>query len=158
MLNAQGDTKSYRNFLIIGFFMNLVLDPLLIFGWFGLPQLGTIGVALATVIIQIFGTLYMIYRLKKSPIFELQSFKNAPFKFEVIVQLFNQGFPASLNMMTIALGVFVINFYVLKYAGSTTIAAYGAAMRVEQLILLPALGLNIATLTLVGQNFGAKKF
>ncbi len=158
LLNAQGDTKSYRNFLIIGFFMNLILDPLFIFGWLGLLKLSTVGVALATILIQVFGTLYMIYRLRKSSQFDLHAFKNAPFKLDVIIQLFKQGFPASLNMMTIALGVFVINYYVLKYAGATTIAAYGAAMRVEQLILLPALGLNIATLTLVGQNYGAKSF
>lgn len=158
MLNAQGDTKSYRNFLIIGFFMNLFLDPLFIFGWFGLPKLGTTGVALATVIVQAIGSVYMISRLKKSPIFKLSRFKAERFKPQVVLQLFQQGFPASLNMMTIALGVFVINFFVLKYAGSVTIAAYGVAVRVEQLVLLPALGLNIAALTLSGQNYGAKLY
>lgn len=158
MLNAQGDTKSYRNFLIIGFFMNLFLDPLFIFGWFGLPKLGTTGVALATVIVQAIGSVYMISRLKKSPIFKLSLFKAERFKPQVVLQLFQQGFPASLNMMTIALGVFVINFFVLKYAGSVTIAAYGVAVRVEQLVLLPALGLNIAALTLSGQNYGAKLY
>ncbi len=59
LLSAQGETRPYRNFLVIGFFMNLILDPLFIFGWFGLPKLGVAGVALATVIVQFFGTIYL---------------------------------------------------------------------------------------------------
>jgi len=62
-LNAQGDTKTYRKFLIFGFFLNLILDPLFIYGWFGLPKLDTVGVALATVIVQGIGTVYMIYKV-----------------------------------------------------------------------------------------------
>jgi Na+-driven multidrug efflux pump len=59
-------------------------------------------------------------------------------------------------MMTIAIGFFVINRYVLLYGGDFAMAAYGAATRIEQVALLPALGLNIAALSLVGQNFGAR--
>jgi putative MATE family efflux protein len=159
LLNAQGDTKSYRNFLIIGFFLNLILDPLFIFGWFGLPMLGTVGVALATVIVQAIGTVYLTYRLLNSTIFELTTFKQSLLSYKTIGNLLKQGMPASLNMATIAIGVFVINYFVLAYAeGSATIAAYGAAMRLEQMALLPALGLNIAALTITGQNFGAKKY
>jgi Na+-driven multidrug efflux pump len=45
-LSSRGMTKPYRNFLVVGFFLNLILDPLLIFGWLGLPKLGTMGVRL----------------------------------------------------------------------------------------------------------------
>jgi Na+-driven multidrug efflux pump len=69
--------------------------------------------------------------------------------------LLRQGIPASLNSATIALGVFVINYFVLMYGGDTTIAAYGVSLRIEQLILLPTIGLNIAVLSIVGQSFGA---
>lgn len=159
ILNSQGDTKSYRNFLIIGFFLNLILDPLFIFGWFGLPKLGTVGVALATVIIQGIGTVYLIIRVLKSPLFEWVDFRKSHASVKTVNEILKQGVPASLNMATIAIGVFVINFYVIRYApGPATIGAYGAAMRIEQIALLPALGLNIATLTIVGQNFGAKLY
>jgi putative MATE family efflux protein len=157
ILSAQGDTKSYRNFLIVGFFMNLILDPLFIFGWFGLPEMGVIGIALATVIVQIVGTLYLSYKVTKSPLFNLSTFIKEPISFVTMSSLFKQGMPASLNMATIAIGVFVINYFILYYDNATTIAAFGAAVRVEQIALLPALGLNIATLTIAGQNFGAKK-
>jgi len=159
LLNAQGDTKSYRNFLIIGFFLNLLLDPLLIFGWFGLPQMGTMGVALATVIIQAIGSVYLAQRLGVSSLFDRQAFFRQRPDMAIIQQLIGQGLPASLNMATIALGVFITNYFVLAFApGPDTIAAYGASMRIEQIALLPALGLNTAALTITGQNFGAGKY
>jgi putative MATE family efflux protein len=158
LLASQGNTKPYRNYLIIGFFMNLILDPLLIFGWFGLPALGTVGVALATVIVQLFGTVYLSYRWMKSELFDQTMLKKAKASLSTIGELLKQIIPSSLNSATIALGIFIINYYVLFYGGSQTIAAYGAAVRIEQLILLPTLGLNIAALNIVGQNFGAGNF
>lgn len=158
ILNAQGDTKSYRNFLITGFFLNLILDPLLIYGWFNIPKLGTMGVALATIIVQMLGTIYLIYKVIKSPIINWIEFKKSSVSITTIKNLFKQSIPASLNMATIAIGVFVINYFILYFASPSTIAGYGAAVRVEQLALLPAFGLNIAVLTIVGQNFGAKKY
>lgn len=158
LLASQGNTKPYRNYLIIGFFMNLILDPLLIFGWFGLPALGTVGVALATVIVQIFGTVYLASQWMKSELFDAAKFKKSFGSFETVRALLKQVIPASLNTATIALGVFIINYFVLLYGGSQTIAAYGAAVRIEQLVLLPTLGLNVAVLSIVGQNFGAGNF
>jgi putative MATE family efflux protein len=158
LLASQGNTKPYRNYLIIGFFMNLILDPLLIFGWFGLPALGTVGVALATVIVQIFGTVYLTSQWMKSELFDIAKFKKSFGSFSTVRALLKQVIPASLNTATIALGIFIINYYVLMYGGSQTIAAYGAAVRIEQLVLLPTLGLNVAVLSIVGQNFGAGNF
>lgn len=158
LLASQGNTKPYRNYLIIGFFMNLILDPLLIFGWFGLPALGTVGVALATVIVQFFGTIYLTYRWMKSELFDLNMLKAAFASLSTIKELLKQIIPSSLNSATIALGIFIINYYVLFYGGSQTIAAYGAAVRIEQLVLLPTLGLNVAVLSIVGQNFGAGNY
>ena len=60
-------------------------------------------------------------------------------------------------MITVGVGIFVITYY-LGIFGKEEVAAYGIATRIEQLFLLPTIGLNIATLTLVGQNNGAKKF
>jgi len=138
--------------------MNVILDPLFILGWFGLPKMGTAGVALATVIVQAFGTFYLAYRLTKSEHFIAHEFKACKVSLQTWGEILKQGVPASLNMMTIALGVFVINYFVIKFAGDVTIAAYGAAVRIEQLALLPALGLNTATLTMTGQNYGAKQY
>lgn len=158
LLNAQGDTITYRNILIIGFFLNLILDPLLIFGWFGLPKLGTVGVALATIIVQVLSTFYMTYKLIKSPVFSFALLIKSKMSLDTIKALLKQGVPSSLNMATIAIGVFVINYFILHFADAPTIAGYGAAIRIEQLVLLPALGFNVAVLTITGQSFGAELF
>lgn len=62
--------------------------------------------------------------------------------------------PAALNMATVAIGIFVVTYFVSGF-GVTATAAYGLAMRVEQIALLPGIGLNIAVLSIVGQNYGA---
>jgi len=158
ILTAQGNTKPFRNFLIIGFFMNLVLDPILIFGWFGIPRLGTVGIALATVIVQFIGTIYLYTKVMKSDAFTLKYFKKDVFELEKMEELLEQSIPATLSMSTIALGVFVINYFVLSYAGDATMGGYGVGVRVEQLVLLPALGINVAVLSVVGQNFGGNNY
>ncbi|NLN46000.1 MAG: MATE family efflux transporter [Clostridiaceae bacterium] len=154
-LSARGWTKPYRNFLIVGFLANLVLDPLLIFGWLGLPRLGTIGVALATVVVQMVGNVYLAYKVRcllgLRVTRETWKLINLTRQLEILAQ----GIPSALNMLTVAVGVFVINLFIYRFGNDASTAGYGAAMRLEQLALMPALGLNAATLTLTGQNYGA---
>jgi Na+-driven multidrug efflux pump len=68
--------------------------------------------------------------------------------------LFGQGFPAAMNMMTVTLGIFIITWFVGRF-GQEAVAAYGIATRIEQIALLPVMGLNISTLALTAQNYGA---
>ncbi len=154
-LNASGDTRSYRNFLISGFFLNLVLDPWFLFGGFGIPALGLPGIALATVVIQMAGNCYLFVRVRKTGL--LRGTRPAMLVPQVgpYRDLARQGFPASLNMLTVALGVFVITWFLSRF-GRDAVAAYGIAARLEQMALLPVMGLNIATLALVAQNSGAR--
>ncbi len=69
-------------------------------------------------------------------------------------EIARQGFPAALNFMTVALGFFVI-FRFVSHFGPEASAAYGIATRIDQVILLPTIGLNVSTLTITAQNFGA---
>ncbi|HEY5467102.1 MAG TPA: MATE family efflux transporter, partial [Clostridia bacterium] len=156
-LSSRGLTKPYRNFLVFGFFLNLLLDPLLIFGWLGLPKLGTLGVAIATVIVQVVGNVYLGFKVKNLLHLKISTASWKSFRISRQLEILSQGIPAALNMMTVAIGVFVINFFIYRFGNDASTAGYGAAMRVEQLALLPAMGLNAATLTLVGQNYGAGK-
>jgi putative MATE family efflux protein len=155
LLSSHGLTKPYRNFLVAGFFLNLILDPLFIFGWFGLPRLGTMGIAVATVICQLLGNLYLGYKVHRILGLDFSVLARKTFRWAEQRAILAQGLPSALNMLTIALGVFVINYFIYRFGNDASTAAYGAAMRIEQLALLPALGLNAATLTLVGQNYGA---
>ena len=157
ILNAEGNTKPFRNFIIVGFFLNLILDPLFIFGWFGLPELSTAGVAIATVMVQGMGSVYLLWMLKSSSHFSARQLFKTPLKFKDVSQVFGQALPVSLTNATIAIGIFVINFYALRFGGDVAVAAYGSAIRIEQILFLPTIGFNIAALSIIGQNFGARK-
>jgi len=69
-LNAQGDTKSYRNVLIFSFFLNIFLNPLFIWGYGFIPAFGIAGLAIATVISQLIGTIYLAYKVNNCKIRE----------------------------------------------------------------------------------------
>jgi putative MATE family efflux protein len=155
ILNALGDTRSFRNFLIAGFFLNLALDPWLLFGGLGLPPLGLPGIAAATVLVQLAGNCYLLVRVGRTGLLSgLRPGSFLPRK-RVFLDLARQGIPASLNMLTVGLGIFVITWFLSRF-GRDAVAAYGIATRLEQVALLPIMGLNIATLTLVAQNCGAR--
>ncbi len=157
ILNARGDARAFRNYLIAGFFLNVFLDPWFMYGGFGMPKLGLPGVAWATVFIQLLGTLYMGFRTAVSELFCRECLKKLIPRKAVFTELAAQAVPASLNMMTIAIGVFVITYFISVF-GKESVAAYGIATRIEQIALLPSFGLTTAALTIVGQNNGAKKF
>ncbi len=154
ILTAQGDTKSFRNVLTMGFFLNLVLDPWFIYGGLGMPALGLAGVAWATIFIQLLSTLFMSMRVIRSGLFCKDCWGMFVPRRRYFMDIAAQGFPASLNTMTIAIGIFIITWYLSRF-GQNTVAAYGIATRVDQIALLPIMGLTTATLTLVGQNNGA---
>lgn len=153
-LNAQGDTKLYRNFLIAGFVANCALNPILMWGWFGLPAMGVGGIALATVIVQAAGCVMLWRGVRRRPPFAGLPRSYFQPDLQLLRRILGQATPAALNMLTVALGIFVITWFV-KHFGKEAVAAYGIATRIEQVILLPTIGLNFAVLGLVGQNHGA---
>ena len=156
LLNARGDTKTFRNYLIAGFALNLILDPWFIYGGLGFPPLGIRGIGYSTVLIQFIGTIYMIIITRKLKVFQHAHFSDFIPNRKYFAALFGQGFPASLNMLTVAIGIFVITWFASQF-GKEAVAAYGIATRIEQIALLPTIGLNIAALTLAAQNMGANR-
>jgi len=157
VLNGLGETRPFRNFLIAGFFMNMILDPWFIYGGFGLPAMGIIGIALATVMIQVIGCFYLGYKVYRTGLISERALRDIIPKPGPFREIARQGLPASFNMLTVGMGIFVITYFVSQF-GKEAVAAYGIAMRVEQIVLVPTIGLNIATLTLVAQNNGAGRF
>lgn len=157
VLNAQGDTKSYRNILIISFFLNIILNPLFVFGFGVIPAFGVSGLAIATIISQFISLIYILTKVLKSDIAQLITFKFFLIKINLIVDLLKQGMPITISLMLIGLGIYNILFFVSKF-GDIATAGYGVALRIEQLLLLPTIGLNTAVLSITGQNFGAKEY
>ena len=157
VLQSQGDTRTFRNLLIIAFLLNVGLDPLLIYGAFGIPGLGFSGIALATVLVHVVGSIYMGYRAVQTGLITLARPRDFLPRRDVIRTIAYQGFPASFSMLTIGLGIFVIQYFISRF-GPDGVAAYGTGMRVEQIALLPTIGLNVAVLTLTAQNHGARRY
>jgi len=159
-LAALGDTKSYRNVLIFSFFLNILLNPILISGkCFGVEifiPLGIAGIALATILSQFIGLIYLLYKISKTEIYKNFN-KNYLFpKINLIKEILFQGIPASIGLMMIALGSYILLYFVSNF-GNEAIAGFASAGRYEQLLFLPLLGLSTAVTSIVGQNFGAQK-
>lgn len=157
VLVALGDTKSYRNILIIGFMLNVILDPLFIYGFYFIPALGISGVALATVLIQYITLMYMLTKLYKTNLFNTSMFFKSTPNAKAFRHLIKQAIPTSTNMFLGSLGSMITMYFVSAY-GFKAVAAFGIGYRVEQIILLPMLGLNTAVISIVSNNFGAKNF
>ena len=119
--------------------------------------MGLTGVAWATILIQLMSTLFMSMRVIQSGLICRECWNMFIPRRHYFLEIAKQGFPASLNTMTIAIGIFIITWFISKY-GQAAVAAYGIATRVDQIALLPIMGLTTATLTLVGQNNGAAKY
>jgi putative MATE family efflux protein len=155
ILNTLGRTKPGRNFLAAGFFLNLLLDPWFIFGGVGLPPLGITGIALATVLVQLLGCIYIGYEVSKTDLISISSIRQywRP-NFSQIWRIIQQGLPNTVDTMGVSLGFFILTIFVGRF-GQNAVAAMGSASRIEQVFLLPLLGLNIAVLSLVARNNGA---
>ena len=156
-LNAQGDTRSYRNVLIFSFFLNIFLNPLFIWGYGFIPGFGIAGLAIATVISQSIGTIYLAFKVNNCQIRNYLKPQCFIPKFEYLKSLTNQAVPVMFSMLFIGVGIFNILYLIGKF-GDLATAGYGAALRVEQVFLLPVIGLNTAVLSIGGQNFGAKAY
>ncbi len=158
LLNAQGNTWSFRNALIAATVLNLALDPMLMFGWFGLPALGMYGIGLATVIAQALMVVWMlIVYMRTTPYLRgMKAIYLRPRPLALLA-IFRQGLPQTLNMLGISAG-FLVNTFFLARLGDTVIASYGIALRIEQLLLVLSIGINIGLLAIASQNFGATQY
>lgn len=157
VLSAHGNTHTYRNALIVASLFNLVVDPMLAFGWFGLPALGMKGIALATLLSQLLIMGWMGAVIAKLPIMAGMRLLHLSPRPRAQLHIIAQSLPPSVSMLAINCG-FLINTYYLARIDTAAVAAYGIALRIEQLVLLLTIGLNIALLAVASQNFGARQF
>ncbi len=157
VLIACGDSKSYRNTLIIGFFLNIILNPIFMFGYGFIPAFGVEGVAIVTVLVQVLSFLYIMYKLYQTGLLDLSRAKLFLPDLRVYKKIFKQAVPSGLSMFTMSIGTVILTYFVAKY-GYKEVAAFGIGYRVEQIALLPLLGLNTAVSSIVANNFGAKNY
>ena len=157
LLHADGDTKTFRNILILSFFLNIILNPLFIFGFGFIPAMGIVGIGVATIVAQFVGLLIIFNKIIKSSRIKDISIKYFYPKVYLLKNLFFQSAPITAALLLISVGNFIIFAYIGVF-GEYATAGYGSAARFEQILLLPVLGLNTAIISIIGQNFGAKNF
>lgn len=157
ILTAQGDTVTVSRAQIGAFFANLALNPLFIFGIPGLvPGMGFDGIALSTVVCYLGMLAWIISRVLRSDVMvEAQ----AAWRIDLAEwrEIMTQAIPVSFAMIVMMIAGFVVQF-TLKGFGPEAQAAYGVALRVEQILLLPAFGLTGALLPIAAQNLGAEQY
>src|SRR5699024_9735581 len=144
-------------YIIIGtVFLNLVLDPLFIFGFGPVPGYGVAGAAVASVFTQGLSALAGLLILLRGNKGIKIHWSDMTIDISWIKRMFDLGIPAGLDQSTRAAGMTMMVIIVASF-GSEVVAAYGIGARILSLVIVPALGLSIATTTLVGQNIGANK-
>lgn len=150
ILRALGDSKTPLYFLIVASVLNIILDLVFIINF----NMGVAGAAYATVISQgLAALLCFIYSVKRFKILRLEK---RHFKLEksYIKTHLNIGIPMALQFSLTAIGTIILQG-ALNVFGSTVIAAFTAASKVEQLIIQPAVTFGITMATYSGQNLGA---
>ena len=156
-LYAQGDTKTYRNVLIVGLIFNIILNPIFIFGFLFIPAFGVAGLAISTVLIQLVGCIYLFYKVNKSQINIVIKIENFYIRKNFFINIFNQCMPITFALFLVAIGSYILLFFISDF-GDYAIAGYGAAVRFEHIFTLPVIGLNTAVISIAGQNFGARRY
>ena len=156
-LYAQGDTKTYRNVLIVGLIFNIILNPIFIFGFLFIPAFGVAGLAISTVLIQLAGCIYLFYKVNKSQINIVVKIENFYIRKNFFINIFNQCMPITFALFLVAIGSYILLFFISDF-GDYAIAGYGAAVRFEHIFTLPVIGLNTAVISIAGQNFGARRY
>ena len=155
LLQSQGDTVSMQRAQIGAFFANIGLNPLLVFGLPGVwGGMGFDGIAVATVISQTGVMIYVGRQLFRTELMKKCQLADLLPRLTTSRSIAGQMLPTTMTMMVMMTAVFIVQFY-LKTFGTAAVAAYGVALRVEQLFLLPVFGLTGALLPIVAQNYGA---
>ena len=156
ILQAQGNTLAMQRALVLAFFLNLILNPLLIFGIPGFCEgIGFDGIAVSTVISNFLVMVFMFFSVIRSNVFT--SFHSWIIELNFFISITRQMLPPTMSFQMIIVGVLIMQF-ALKDFGPEAIAGYSIAVRIEQLLLLPILGITHALIPLVAQNFGASEY
>ena len=157
LLHAEGDTKTYRNLLILSFFLNILLNPIFIFGFLFIPAMGVKGIGVATIISQFISLIIIFVKILNNNRVKQLSVNYFKPKFIYFKNLFFQSMPITISISASSFAFTVILVYV-GISGEYAVAGYGAGERFVHVMLLPVLGLNTAIVSIIAQNYGAKNF
>ncbi|MBS5389453.1 MAG: MATE family efflux transporter [Firmicutes bacterium] len=155
VLQSTGNMVAPMKCSLTGAIVNVILDPILIFGLFGMPQMGVAGAALATIIGQMCGMIMGVSIVLRGE--HLVNIKIRGFKMDwkIVADIYKVGLP-SIVMQSIA-SVMIIFYNMILVAYSTTaVAVLGVYFRIQSFVFMPVFGLNQGAMPILGYNYGAK--
>ncbi len=156
LLQSTGKTFYSMVIQMVGAVLNIILDPLLIFGLGGFPAMGVAGAALATVISQLVGTaLGLYYNLRKNPEIRFSASQMRPSK-GIIARIYSVGVPSILLQTVASLLIFGLNQILVSFSETAT-AVYGVYFKLQGFAFLPIIGMNNGMVPIIAYNYGAKK-
>ncbi|HKL59925.1 MAG TPA: MATE family efflux transporter [Sphaerochaeta sp.] len=155
ILQATGDTVHPMIIQSSGAIVNIILDPILIFGLFGFPSMGVLGAAIATVIGQHVAAFLAIYYVRKNKEVKI---RKKYFKLEkrTVIDIYAVGLPSIImqaigTIMTTSLNKLLISF------GTAAVSVFGVYFRLQSFVFMPIFGLNSGMTPILGYNYGAKR-
>jgi putative MATE family efflux protein len=141
---------------LVGAAINIIFDPILIFGYFGFPEMGAKGAAIATIAGQIVALVIAVY-------FNLARNKEITFRFRgfkpdkrMIGEIYRVGAPAIINQSLNSLMAFGVNFILIKISAAA-VAAFGIYIKVQNFVFMPAFGVNNGVIAITAFNYGARR-
>ena len=155
-LQSTGDMLNPMLIQLFGAVINIVLDPILIFGLFGAPEMGIFGAAVATVIGQLGAMvigLYVLLRKQKNLKITLKGFRP---ELSIISKIYKVGLP-SIIMQSIGSFVVVVMNNILISLSTSAVAVFGIYFKLSSFVSMPVFGITFGAMPIFGYNFGAKK-
>lgn len=157
MMRGLGDSKTPLYFQSVALALTTLLVPVLMFGWLGLPRMGLNGSAWASVLMQAGNVVAMFLYLRRKDHILAVRWHQLGIHWPTAWVTVKIGLPAAVQQSLVSLGMLVVLRFVNAFGQNAT-AAFGAAMRIDQLAFMPAMTLGMAVSTVVGQNIGARQF
>lgn len=155
LLQSTGKTFYAMITQAFGAIINIILDPIMIFGYFGFPRMEVAGAALATVIGQVVAVVLAI-------IFNLTVNKEITFKFkgfsldgEIIKRIYSVGIPTSIMIAIGSVMNFGLNKILMSFT-STATAVFGVYFKLQGFVFMPIFGMNNGVIPIISYNYGAR--
>ncbi len=156
-MRATGDTLSPSIIMIADVSLNIILDPIFIFGWGSFPAMGIEGAALATVLSRALAmavSLYILGAKKKMIHIGIPEFTYLKYAWKTILKL-AVPVAAARMLMPLAWGALM---RMVAWNGTAVVAGFGTAMRIEHMFVIPIMSVGMSLVPFVGQNLGAGNF
>lgn len=139
-----------------GAIINILLDPVFIFGYFGLPAMGVKGAAIATVIGQFVAmSLAFFFNVTRNPDIHLSAKQLAP-KSDVIGEILRVGIPSTVMQSIGSIMTFSMNKILIGFS-STAVAVFGVYFRMQSFVVMPVIGINGGLVPIIAYNYGARQ-